>query len=144
MRKILIVVIPVLLLVIVLVIAGAAISQDVPQQTVKSLPVHMTIIANMEVGVYFDPQEDSDSTAWYIGDIKRGTILEQSVWIKALGETIDVMIVVDGPEWVTITPDRMTLSPGDAMTECMIRIAPPFAADLGEITTTIEFRADVP
>ena len=126
------------ILVLFLALAGLAVSQSM-SPPLKSVPVYMTVTSNQEVGVYGNPESDTQMSAWYANQIRRGDSLELPIWIKALGEPVDIVITVNGPDWVSVTPDTLSLSPG-AMTECTVNLAPPFTADLGDVTATIEIK----
>ncbi|MFA5186785.1 MAG: hypothetical protein WC551_09935 [Patescibacteria group bacterium] len=124
-----------LVIVLLLALAGLALSQTV----LKSLPVHVTVTSNQNVGVYSDETATTEVTGWYMGNVKRGTSINNAFWIKNLGEPVELTISVNGPDWVTVTPATATLATGQVI-QCNLSVAPPLSAPLGEVSASIEIK----
>lgn len=103
----------------------------------KTVEYHYTVIANEQIEVYTDEALTNPAVAYYFGNIKRGESTEAKMWVKNLGESVNLDITWDTPDAV-VTPDTLALAT-DEVKEVSLTISVPWDAVLEDVSGKIEF-----
>lgn len=103
----------------------------------KQVTYQYTVVPNENIEVYSDEELTNQVPGHYFYNIKRGESAEATMWVKNVGEAVDLDIICSTPDAV-VAPSSFSLET-DQVVPITLTISVPWDAAAAEVNGSIDF-----